>query len=59
MVKTGLMTDADADRVAVYLDFDNIVISRYDQVHGRSQFQRDKVRGFSQVDRTSESEVAV
>jgi len=25
----------------VYLDFDNIVISRYDQVHGRNSFQRD------------------
>jgi uncharacterized LabA/DUF88 family protein len=45
-------------RVAVYIDFDNIVISRYDQVHGRSQFQRDKVRAFSQVDKTSEPEVA-
>jgi uncharacterized LabA/DUF88 family protein len=32
-------------RVAVYLDFDNIVISRYDQVHGRSSFQKDKSRG--------------
>jgi hypothetical protein len=32
--------------VAVYLDFDNIVISRYDQVHGRNSFQRDKAAGF-------------
>lgn len=32
-------------RVAVYIDFDNIVISRYDQVHGRGQFMRDKSRG--------------
>ena len=40
------MTDPGVTRVAVYIDFDNIVISRYDQVHGRSQFQRDKVRGF-------------
>ena len=45
MVNTGLMTDADADRVAVYLDFDNIVISRYDQVNGRSSFQKDKAKG--------------
>ena len=37
---------ADAPRVAVYLDFDNIVISRYDQVHGRNSFQRDKAAGF-------------
>ena len=31
--------------MAVYLDFDNIVISRYDQVHGRNSFQRDKAKG--------------
>ena len=36
---------ADTPRVAVYLDFDNIVISRYDQVHGRNSFQKDKARG--------------
>jgi hypothetical protein len=45
MVKTEPMTDPGAGRVAVYLDFDNIVISRYDQVHGRSSFQRDKAKG--------------
>jgi len=39
------MTDVGATRVAVYLDFDNIVISRYDQVHGRSSFQKDKAKG--------------
>ncbi|MEN4477944.1 NYN domain-containing protein [Mycolicibacterium cosmeticum] len=39
------MTDATATRVAVYLDFDNIVISRYDQVNGRNSFQRDKAKG--------------
>src|SRR5690348_8785636 len=44
------MAESDAGRVAVYLDFDNIVISRYDQVHGRSQFQRDKVRGLDPGD---------
>src|ERR1700755_1482145 len=36
---------AEPPRVAVYLDFDNIVISRYDQVHGRSSFQKDRSRG--------------
>src|SRR5262245_5113443 len=36
---------AETPRVAVYLDFDNIVISRYDQVHGRNSFQKDKTRG--------------
>jgi len=35
-------------RVAVYLDFDNIVISRYDQVNGRNSFQRDKTKGLDQ-----------
>ncbi|MGF2951066.1 NYN domain-containing protein, partial [Mycobacterium sp. THU-M116] len=39
------MTEPVAPRVAVYLDFDNIVISRYDQVHGRNSFQRDKAKG--------------
>ena len=39
------MTETSATRVAVYLDFDNIVISRYDQVNGRNSFQRDKAKG--------------
>ncbi|MBX7431546.1 NYN domain-containing protein [Mycobacterium sp. Y57] len=39
------MTEAGTPRVAVYLDFDNIVISRYDQVNGRNSFQRDKGKG--------------
>ncbi|EFG76414.1 hypothetical protein HMPREF0591_3715 [Mycobacterium parascrofulaceum ATCC BAA-614] len=42
------MTEPVAARVAVYLDFDNIVISRYDQVNGRSSFQRDKAKGLEQ-----------
>src|ERR1700736_2388546 len=45
MVNTGLMTDLGEGRVAVYLDFDNIVISRYDQGQGRSSFQKDKAKG--------------
>ncbi len=52
------MNDAGVTRVAVYIDFDNIVISRYDQVHGRGQFQRDKVRGFSQADRPADGDIA-
>ncbi|WP_081423129.1 NYN domain-containing protein [Leifsonia xyli] len=36
------MSEPGDGRVAVYIDFDNIVISRYDQVHGRGQFMRDK-----------------
>ncbi len=43
------MTDPGAPRVAVYLDFDNIVISRYDQVNGRNSFQRDKAKGLEQA----------
>lgn len=39
------MTEPGAARVAVYLDFDNIVISRYDQVNGRNSFQKDKASG--------------
>ncbi|ORW73733.1 NYN domain-containing protein [Mycobacterium saskatchewanense] len=42
------MTEPMAARVAVYLDFDNIVISRYDQLNGRSSFQRDKAKGLDQ-----------
>lgn len=36
-------------RVAVYFDFDNIVISRYEQLHGRNTFFRD-VRGTGDAD---------
>jgi NYN domain/OST-HTH/LOTUS domain len=52
------MNDVSATRVAVYIDFDNIVVSRYDQVHGRGQFQREKVRGFSRADRPADSSLA-
>ena len=31
-------------QIAVYIDFDNIVISRYDLVHGKGSFQKHKVR---------------
>jgi len=50
------MADRDDTRVAVYIDFDNIVISRYDQVHGRGQFLRDKVRGFDRLDAAADPE---
>jgi hypothetical protein len=52
------MNDPGGARVAVYIDFDNIVISRYDQVHGRGQFQRDKVRGFNRSDKPVDPDVA-
>ena len=42
------MTEPVATRVAVYLDFDNIVISRYDQIHGRNSFQKDKAKALDQ-----------
>jgi uncharacterized LabA/DUF88 family protein len=51
------MNDPGGTRVAVYIDFDNIVISRYDQVHGRGQFQRDRVRGFSKSDKPADAEL--
>ncbi|PZU38628.1 MAG: hypothetical protein DI573_09440 [Microbacterium sp.] len=36
------MADAQSGRVAVYLDFDNIVMSWYDRVHGRNSYSRDR-----------------
>jgi hypothetical protein len=38
------MAEQSEDQVGVYLDFDNIVISRYNQVHGTNQFAKDKAR---------------
>jgi uncharacterized LabA/DUF88 family protein len=52
------MNDPGLTRVAVYIDFDNIVISRYDQVHGRGQFQRDKARGFNRADKSADPDIA-
>lgn len=37
------MAEPGEGRVAVYIDFDNIVISRYDQIHGRSAWRKDNV----------------
>ena len=51
------MSDPGVTRVAVYIDFDNIVISRYDQVHGRGQFQRDKARGFDKDGRPADPDI--
>lgn len=33
-----------SERVAVYIDFDNVVISRYDNVHGAGEWRRDDAR---------------
>jgi uncharacterized LabA/DUF88 family protein len=32
------------DRVAVYIDFDNVVISRYDNIHGDGAWRKDDAR---------------
>jgi hypothetical protein len=37
------MAEPGEGRVAVYIDFDNIVISRYDQIHGRNAWRKDNV----------------
>jgi hypothetical protein len=56
----GAMADLGEGRVAVYLDFDNIVISRYDQVNGRSSFQKDKAKGLDKYpDRLAQATVDV
>jgi hypothetical protein len=35
---------SDNSRVAVYLDFDNMVISRYDNLHGNNSWRNDNAR---------------
>lgn len=52
------MTEPAPTRVAVYLDFDNIVISRYDQVNGRNSFQKDKAKGL-EADKLTKATVDV
>jgi len=42
--QTGHMAESTDTRVAVYIDFDNIVISQYDNVHGRGSFMKEKAR---------------
>lgn len=53
------MADFTEGRVAVYIDFDNIVISRYDQVHGRASFKRDRAREYAVTAAEKSSEPAV
>ena len=38
------MPEPSESRVGVYIDFDNVVISRYDQHWGRGDFMRDRAR---------------
>lgn len=49
------MPDIRSPRVAVYLDFDNIVMSWYDRVHGRNSYSRDRQRI---IDDPAEPEIA-
>ncbi len=49
------MPDLQNARVAVYLDFDNIVMSWYDRVHGRNSYSRDRQ---SIIENPAEPEVA-
>ncbi|NUU07345.1 NYN domain-containing protein [Leifsonia sp. C5G2] len=50
------MTEPGDGRVAVYIDFDNIVISRYDQVHGRGSYMRDRPKSSSTQPKAAFSE---
>ncbi|QNE47329.1 NYN domain-containing protein [Glaciihabitans sp. INWT7] len=40
------MPEPTDTRVAVYIDFDNIVVSRYNQLHGARRFSTDGARNF-------------
>ncbi|MHC5795648.1 NYN domain-containing protein [Lacisediminihabitans sp. FW035] len=40
------MPESPDNRVAVYIDFDNIVVSRYNQLHGPRRFSTDGARNF-------------
>jgi len=51
------MTEPNDARVGLYIDFDNIVISRYQQLHGRNAFQRDGIRNFDKTSRDADPEV--
>jgi uncharacterized LabA/DUF88 family protein len=55
MAETTEPVDA---RVGLYIDFDNIVISRYQQLHGRNAFQRDGIRDFDKSDPNNDPEIA-
>ncbi|WP_104130774.1 NYN domain-containing protein [Cryobacterium sp. N21] len=52
------MTEPNDARVGLYIDFDNIVISRYQQLHGRNAFQRDGIRDFNKKSPDADPEIA-
>ncbi|TFC59566.1 NYN domain-containing protein [Cryobacterium sp. TMT2-15-1] len=51
------MAEQSRERVGVYLDFDNIVISRYNQLHGKNQFAKDKARNHVSSNPRTDAEV--
>ncbi|MGA1836168.1 NYN domain-containing protein [Herbiconiux sp. 11R-BC] len=52
------MTEPNESRIGLYIDFDNIVISRYQQLHGRNAFQRDGIRDFDKNAPDADPEIA-
>ncbi|GGB79793.1 hypothetical protein N798_01265 [Knoellia flava TL1] len=48
----------EASRVAVYIDFDNVVISHYDDVHGAGRWRDDRARNHTPSGNGSGSEVS-
>ncbi len=53
------MPDSTDARVAVYIDFDNVVISRYDNVLGDGAWRKDNARDHSALDPASDDPVDV
>ncbi len=51
------MAEQLRQRVGVYLDFDNIVISRYNQLHGHNQFAQDKARHHAKSNPKADAQV--
>lgn len=47
------MADLSNPRVAVYIDFDNIVVSRYNQLFGRAAWTNDQARNFAMAGGTT------
>jgi hypothetical protein len=52
------MAEPTEGRVAVYIDFDNIVISRYDQKHKRKRGQQDNLRDITAESLRADPELA-
>jgi len=43
-----------SEQVAVYIDFDNVVISRYDDIHGKGAWRRDDPRQYGRSPKSSD-----